>query len=145
MNPNKEKLIGTLIGIARSTDGNEHLISDESTAFLRECLAAEIENSEEFRFLMERAAHIKRAMVPNCFFCANPCGRTAAFDFRELDGLEPGIRETKLRLLDHLAALSRSGRGPDRLLYQGLIVIGMEDYPQEDLTSILLETEKALY
>ena len=145
MNPYKEKLIGALIGIARATDGNEHLISAESTAFLRECLSAEIESSEQLRLLMDRAEDIKRAMVPDCFFCANPCGRTAAFDLRELDGLEPGIREIKLRLLDHLAALSRSGRGADRLLYQGLIVIGMEDYPQEDLASILQETGKALY
>lgn len=137
----KEILMGELIGIARATDGNEHLISDESTVFLRECLKSDPVSEEEFRNLMNRAAEVKKSMVPDCFLCANPCGRTVPFDLCELDGLDPGIREIKLKLMDHLITLSGTGRGADRLFYQGLIVIGMEDYPEAGLLQILQETE----
>ena len=144
MNPYKEKLIGSLIGIARATDGNDHLITAESTEFILHCLTTEPESQTEFQSLMIRAEEVKRNMVPDCFLCANPCGRTAAYELAQLNLLAPDVREKKLQLLDCLIMLSKSGKGKDSLFYRGLIVTGMEDYPEEALQCLLQEAENEL-
>jgi len=141
MNLYKEKLIGALIGIARATDGNEHLISRKSTALIRECLPLEPSNKEDLTEYLDRVEAVKRKMVPDCFHCADPCGRTAAYDLGDLDNLEAGIRHQKIRLLQALIRTAESGTGEDSLLYRGLIVLGMDDYPEKDLLRILQEAE----
>lgn len=133
----KAALIGQLIGLARATDGNEHLISDRSTAVIRECLAASPDSNEALRHLLSRVEEVKRNMVPDCFLCANPCGKTAAFELSELEKYPQDVRNSKYKILD--ALLQSSAKAAEPALYRGLIALGMEGLSPEFLDSIAKE------
>ena len=132
-----EKVIGALIGLARATDGNEHLISDDATAVIMEGLTSCDEQ------ILEKIDTEKRKMVPGCFACASPCGRTAAFDLAELNKADEDIRWLKMQILKRLQMLASAPKNTDRtLFYKGLIVVGMEDYTADDLRGVLMELNK---
>lgn len=130
-----ETLMGELIGLARATDGNEHLITPSATEVIRVCLHAAHTTTGDISCLQERILEEKRKMVPNCFVCANPCGRTSAFDFSELPA--GPIRALKLTLLDALCAAADSV--PEPILYRDLVIIGIPDYTEEDLIPMIRE------
>lgn len=138
------KLMGALIGLARATDGNEHLISQSSTALVIDALSAVQADEDTLQTLLVRASDEKRKMVPDCFLCANPCGRTSDFDLKELRHADEEVRTVKLQLLSAIRHLAGKNTGYDTgLLYKALVVIGMEDYTAEDLHPILQEIEAA--
>lgn len=134
----QRKLIGALVGLARATDGNEHLITPDSTAVVLACLNAKPSGEEDLQFYLSRVGEAKKKMVPDCFLCANPCGRTDAYDLNRLEQEKPDIRETKYRILKELRALAE--KQPDKTqeqrLYSGLIAIGLDGYTAEELYSI---------
>ena len=121
----KDRLLGELIGLARATDGSEHLITPETTAAVRSCLAASPENEAELAEQLQTVERCKRAMVPDCFLCANPCGRTSAFDLRELAREPNDVRAAKERIITALCG--RPAQIPEPLVYRGLIALGIED------------------
>ena len=127
----KAKLLGALIGLARVTDGNEHLISASSTGVLRQgLLAAASENREEMALALEAVTEQKKQMVPGCFQCANPCGKNDAFDLSLLE--RDPARELKTELLQQLR--------PDleaRLLYTALIAVGISGIDPSILKNLL--------
>lgn len=128
-----EILLGELIGLARATDGSEHLINPSATALIRDCLSRENGDTEG---LLERVEAEKRNMVPNCFTCANPCGRTSACDLSQWPAGE--LRDLRYVLLEDLSRLAREK--PDAreiLFYHGLIAVGMKDYDREDLQRLI--------
>lgn len=126
MNPYKLSLIGELIGLARATDGNEHLINASATEIVRRVLLADENCLDEAAFicLRDEVLNQKRNMVPDCFLCAAPCGKTSAYDLS-------AVREhqqLKTRILRDLISVSSI---PDDFLYKGLIILGMDDaYPE---------------
>lgn len=131
------QLVGELIGLARATDGNEHLINPSATATIRECLTRIAEETADVPALLQKVEEEKRNMVPNCFVCANPCGRTSAFDLSELPVGEIG--QLKQQLLD---ALCRNARTlPEGILYRDLVIIGLTDYTREDLLPLIQEID----
>ncbi|MBR3972781.1 MAG: hypothetical protein IKJ99_02375 [Oscillospiraceae bacterium] len=133
-----EKVIGALIGLARATDGNEHLISEDVTAVIIEALTSS-DNQ-----ILEKIDEEKRKMVPGCFACANPCGRTAYFDFAELQKADEEVCCLKMQILKSLQQLAHSQENADQVLfYKGLIVVGMEDYSAEDLRPVAQEMSDA--
>ena len=127
-----EVLLGEMISLARITDGNEHLITPSSTALLRQCLAQIRSGTADVSALCRRIAEEKRNMVPDCFRCANPCGKTFPFDMGELP--EGEIRQLKYAIID---ALCRGPQVEESLLYRSLTVISLADYGPEDLIPIL--------
>ena len=139
----QDKLIGALIGLARPTDGNEHLISPSSTAAIVAGLQALSSGETGEGGLLERLREEKRKMVPDCFTCAAPCGKNKDYDMRNLRNGAEEIRDLKFRLLELLCALvpCRSREG-EAFLYKGLIVIGMDDYGLPELIPILREGEQ---
>ena len=132
MNPVYEPLFGELISIARIADGNTHLITPETTALLRHCLAQIGSGTEDTEGLCRKVVEQKREMVPDCFSCANPCGKTFPFDFRSLPEGECG--RLKLRILD---ALCKNNAVEEALLYQCLTIVGLDGYEAEELTALL--------
>lgn len=138
MEPLPGNLIGALIGIARATDGNEHLITKESTALLLECLAASPATEEELNTLLSKINALKRSMVPDCFRCANPCGRTDAYDCSRIDAEPESVRNAKYDILSKLQTLSGKplDRSAEQSLYHWLIALGMEGYSAEELSQI---------
>lgn len=137
MDEMKDKVIGALIGLARATDGNEHLISDSATAVIMEGLISWEDH------ILEKIDTEKRRMVPGCFACASPCGRTAAFDLSELEKADEDVWFLKRQILKRLELLAASENVDQNLFYKGLIVVGMEDYSAEDLCPILQELDQA--
>lgn len=139
MDKNSGFLLGQLIGLCRATDGNEHLISPSATAVIRECLRAVDCGSGDVSLLSEKVEREKRKMVPDCFVCAAPCGRTSACD---LSAMEDGpVRRLKFRLLDELCR--RADSAEEKLLYRCLVAVGIGDYEEEDLLPLLQEVSGA--
>ena len=138
MNTWEQKLIGELIGLARATDGSEHLITESITQILADVLTAHLETETQYNAYFQKVDAAKRMMVPNCFLCANPCGRTAAFDMCLLEGESEPVRQSKLAILEELRTLAAAQRNPeqDRKLYRGLVLIGMEGYSSSELTAL---------
>lgn len=138
------RLMGELIGLARATEGNEHLISDESTAVIVECLSAlASQNEAVLEHLLQRVDGEKRRMVPGCFQCAAPCGRNNAYDLRLLQQEEPEQRDLKMQLLSSLPALAvRCGAEAAELYYPALIALGIEGIDPEILRSLLTKIQQ---
>ena len=137
----KETLLCELVGLARATDGNEHLITDSVTELLAEILCGTVGSEAEFFAYIKKIRAAKEEMVPDCFLCANPCGRTAALDLKALEGESQAVREAKygiLQELERLAASHRDSRS-DRKLYRGLVLLGLEGYSPEELTALFSE------
>ena len=134
-----DKLIGALIGLARATDGSEHLINADATRVIIDALLA---NADPETLLLRIGAE-KRKMVPDCFICACPCGRTADYDMTRLAAAPEDIRTLKLQILTGLRTLAAGAGDSEHLLYRGLIAIGMEDYGVTELQPIAAELDEA--
>ena len=134
----EEKLLGELVGRARATDGNEHLITDSVTEMIAEILKADVHSEGKYTVYSAQIDAAKREMVPDCFLCANPCGRTAALDLKALEGESRRVREAKFAVLDKLRTLAGLGRSRemDLKLYRGLVILGLEGYSPEELTAL---------
>lgn len=149
----QDKLTGALIGLARATDGNEHLISESSTAVIVESLFATLTNvnfdDRALESLLERVEKEKRKMVPDCFTCASPCGKNNDYDMENLWNADEAIRSLKSLLLfgirgvaayaHHAAVLGCHDDAVDRFFYKALIAIGMDDWDVDSLMPIVLE------
>ena len=127
-----EILFGQMISLARITDGNEHLITPTATALLRQCLVQMGAGTADVPALCAQIVAEKQKMVPDCFLCANPCGKTFPFDLEEIPAGE--IRDMKYTILD---ALCRNPGLEESLLYRSLTVISLGDYEEADLLPIL--------
>ena len=137
----EEKLLGQLVGLARATDGNEHLITAPVTEIIAEILRADVRNEAEFTVYSGKIDAAKRELVPDCFLCANPCGRTAPLDLKTLEGESRQVREIKFAILDQIRILAGSERSreTDLKLYRGLVILGLEGYSPEELTALFAE------
>jgi len=74
MNQLKQHIIGALVGLARATVGNEDLITSTTLKVIFDAFISE--PSEE---ILNTITDEKRKLTPNCFYCANPCGRTSDY------------------------------------------------------------------
>lgn len=152
----QDKLTGRLIGLARATEGNEHMLSAATANTMVEGLLAthvnENRDDAALAALMERVTIEKQKLVPNCALCACPCGRTDDYDMNRLWNADAKIRNLKSQILsgirDIAANVHRSAAVGDRdgtvhnLLYKALIVLGMDDWDAEDLQPVVLEVEE---
>lgn len=137
----KNQLLGALIGIARAADGSEHLISPSSTGAILDGLAA-LETGGDLEAMLHRAREEKRKMVPDCFTCACPCGRTDDYDMARLDLAAGEVRSLKAELLEgirRMAAKNLRSDAIDRFFYKALFAIGMDDFGPAELDPILEE------
>ena len=132
MKPEYEELFGEMISLARITDGNEHLITPDSTALLRRCLSRMASGTADPQLLTTEILAQKQKMVPDCFRCANPCGKTFPYDLGELP--EGEIRDLKIAILDRLCVKPYV---PEDLLYRALTAVSLWGYEKEDLLPIL--------
>ena len=143
----QDRLVGALIGLSRAVDNNEHLITPDTNAALLRALTAA--TSAECEAALTALQQQKRLLVPNCFDCAAPCGRTADCDFPALLDAAPDARDARLSLLDALRALARAQSTPTpdacAFLYRGLFALGTETYTPADLQPYQSEAETRLH
>lgn len=113
-----ERMLSALIGLARATEGNEELVTEETGQLLFQGLSMVLSDTEESEAtgasstrahrMTELLADIreeKKRLVPNCFDCASPCGRTADYDMREFRDAEQEQIDLKLSLVKRLAEI----------------------------------------
>jgi len=138
MDTNQKLLLGALVGLARATDGNEHLITERITAVITQCLFAVSSGDDRLQYFIDLATSAKRELVPDCFKCANPCGRTSPYDLSELERAPADIQEVKYRILRSLLEIAKQGTKPQTTssLYRGLILIGLDGYSAAELNDL---------
>ena len=134
----EEKLLGELVGLARATDGNEHLITQTVTDIVAEILTTNVRSESEYNLYSGKIDSSKREMVPDCYLCENPCGRTAALDLKNLKDESQPVQESKYAILREIRTLAASERSreKDLKLYRGLVILGLEGYSPEELTAL---------
>ena len=149
----QDKLTGALIGLARATEGNEHMVTDSTAAVIVEGLFATLTNvnfdSTDLLELIGKVEIEKKKLVPDCFHCASPCGRTNDYDLSKLWNADEDIRSLKSLILFgirgiaayayHAAVLGYKDEVIHRFLYKALIAIGIDEFGMEELLSIVME------
>ena len=149
----QDRLTGSLIGLARATEGNEHMLSDSTAAVVVEGLFATLTNvnfdNDALLALLDRVEIEKKKLVPDCFHCASPCGRNNDYDMDKLWNAQEDIRSLKSLILFgirgvaayayHAAVLGHRDESIHRFLYKALIAIGIEEFGMEELLPIVLE------
>ena len=132
-----DTLMGAIIGLARATEGNEDLITESTDRTMQDALAMEIDADETSLFdMLDRIRDEKRKLVPNCFDCAMPCGRTSDFDMNMLANETPALQKAKIELLALLQALAKNApldAQTMRIFYQALNFIGYDGATTEQI------------
>ena len=131
------KLVGELIGLARATDGNEHLITPNITKLIRQCLGIDQSDETQIDHLITEVIAAKKELVPDCFYCSNPCGRTNSYDMDTFNDEPELIKKSKKVILEKLRTCHESTS--ERSLYRGLISVGLDGATSDFLIGIAEE------
>ena len=71
----QDELTGALIGLARATECNEQIVTEEMTQLVLEGLFTTITNvnfnDETLKLLIDKIEDTKKKLVPNCFKCSD--------------------------------------------------------------------------
>lgn len=150
----RDGLAGALIGLARTTFGNEDLLTTDTFAVVLDGLSALDPgcktSADQIEDLTRRVDTEKYKIVPNCFYCAAPCGRTSNYDMKELVCASAEVRSLKLSILSRLSSIAVLLKNDDSVVssiepkfYRALAVLG-EDWSAAELSSMLMELERSL-
>ena len=95
------ELTGALIGLARATEGNESKITNSTYLTMPEGLSvsAAALDKETFSAVLGRLEAEKKKLIPLCYDCASPCGRTANYNIQNLWSSPAKIRALKTLIL----------------------------------------------
>lgn len=149
----QDKLTGALIGLARSTEGNDHKLSDSTASVVVEGLFATLTNvnfdNDALRRLIDRVEEEKRKLVPDCFSCASSCGKNNNYDMHDLWNSDEDIRSLKSLILFgirgiaayayHAAVLGYKEDSIHHFLYKALFAVGTNDWEMDELLPVVLE------
>ena len=152
----QDELTGALIGLARATEGNEQLVTEEMNQLVLEGLFTTITNvnfnDETLKLLIDKTEDTKKKLVPNCFTCSDSCGRNNNFDMSTLWTTDEDIRSLKSLILFgirgmaayayHASVLGYTDETISKFFYKALFAIGMKDWGMDKLLPIVLEVGK---
>ena len=152
----QDELTGALIGLARATEGNEQLVTEEMNQLFLEGLFTTITkvnfNDETLKLLIDMIEDTKKKLVPNCFTCSDSCGRNNNFDMSTLWTTDEDIRSLKSLILFgirgmaayayHASVLGYTDETISKFFYKALFAIGMKDWGMDKLLPIVLEVGK---
>ena len=152
----QDELTGALIGLARATEGNEQLVTEEMNQLVLEGLFTTITNvnfnDETLKLLIDKIEDTKKKLVPNCFTCSDSCGRNNNFDMNTLWTSDEDIRSLKSLILFgirgmaayayHSSVLGYTDETISKFFYKALFAIGMKDWGVDKLLPIVLEVGK---
>ena len=138
----QDKLTGTLIGLARATEGNEILVTEATDRLVIEGLFTTVTNvnfnNDTISSLIEKIEEEKECLVPKCYCCASACGRNNNYDMNELWNADEDIRSLKSLILFGIRGVAAYAyhadvlgyRDPDvnKFLYKALFAIGRNDW-----------------
>ena len=149
----QDELTGALIGLARATEGNEQLVTEEMNQLVLEGLFTTITNvnfnDETLKLFINKIEDTKKKLVPNCFTCSDSCGRNNNFDMNTLWTTDEDIRSLKSLILFgirgmaayayHASVLGYTDETISKFFYKALFAIGMKDWEMDELLPIVLE------
>ena len=152
----QDELTGALIGLARATEGNEQIVTEEMNQLVLEGLFTTITNvnfnDETLKLLIDKIEDTKKKLVPNCFTCSDSCGRNNNFDMSTLWTTDEDIRSLKSLILFgirgmaayayHASVLGYTDETISKFFYKALFAIGMKDWGMDKLLPIVLEVGK---
>ena len=152
----QDELTGALIGLARATEGNEQLVTEEMNQLVLEGLFTTITNvnfnDETLKLLIDKIEDTKKKLVPNCFTCSDSCGRNNNFYMNTLWTTDEDIRSLKSLILfgirgmaayaHHASVLGYTDETISKFFYKALFEIGMKDWGMDKLLPIVLEVGK---
>ena len=152
----QDELTGALIGLARATEGNEQLVTEEMNQLVLEGLFTTITNvnfnDETLKLLIDKIEDTKKKLVPNCFTCSDSCGRNNNFDMNTLWTTDEDVRSLKSLILFgirgmatyayHASVLGYTDETISKFFYKALFAIGMKDWGMDKLLPIVLEVGK---
>ena len=152
----QDELTGALIGLARATEGNEQLVTEEMNQLVLEGLFTTITNvnfnDETLKLLIDKIEDTKKKLVPNCFTCSDSCGRNNDFDMSTLWTTDEDIRSLKSLILFgirgmaayayHASVLGYTDETISKFFYKALFAVGMKDWGMDELLPIVLEVGK---
>lgn len=152
----QDELTGALIGLARATEGNEQLVTEEMNQLVLEGSFTTITNvnfnDETLKLLIDKIEDTKKKLVPNCFTCSDSCGRNNNFDMSTLWTTDEDIRSLKSLILFgirgmaayayHASVLGYTDETISKFFYKALFAIGMKDWGMDKLLPIVLEVGK---
>lgn len=152
----QDELTGALIGLARATEGNEQLVTEEMNQLVLEGLFTTITNvnfnDKTLKLLIDKIEDTKKKLVPNCFTCSDSCGRNNNFDMSTLWTTDEDIRSLKSLILFgirgmaayayHASVLGYTDETISKFFYKALFAIGMKDWGMDKLLPIVLEVGK---
>lgn len=150
----QDTLTGALIGLARATEGNEHLITEYTDKLVLEGLFTTITNvnfnNETITALIEKIETEKERLAPTCHECTFVRSRDDNFDMQSLWQSDEDIRSLKSLILFgirgvaayayHAAVLGYMDKEVNTFFYKALLAIGMNDWGMDELLAIVMET-----
>lgn len=136
----QDALTGALIGLARASDGNRDLLTEETDALIQQGLFACVTNvnfeDAAIRELIHRVHREKARLVPDCSTCQNPCGHNDDYDMKHIWNAQEDIRSLKSLILFgirgmaayayHASVLGYRDGEINRFFYRALFLLGEE-------------------
>ena len=104
----RDKLIGTLIGMARACENKEKTVHTNEF-FVKGLFLAATAACQKQNVLEEMVREVQKEkyrIVPDCEHCASPCGNTSDYDLNQLYQEEEPVRSVKFALLDGILSLA---------------------------------------
>ena len=149
----QDRLTGTLIGLARAIEGNEHLVVDSTNQLFLEGLFATLTNvnfdPESFFRLLDWADVEKRRLVGNCYICTSPCGRNEDYEMENLWNANEDSRSLRSLILFgirgvaayayHAWVLGYKDDSIYKFIHKALFAVGRDDWGMGELLPIVLE------
>ena len=149
----QDELTGALIGLARSAEGNMHLLTERTDDLVIEGLFTTVTNvnfnNETITALIRRIEDEKNRMVPGCTACGAPCGRNDDYDMNDLWQADEDIRSLKSLILFgirgmaayayHANVLGYRDQEVNRFFYKALYAVGAKDWGMAELLPVVLE------
>ena len=146
----QDQLTGALIGLARSSEGNQRTESTDR-AMLSGLFTTVTNVNFDPETIKEQIGLVHRereALVPLCSGCASSCGRNDDYDMADLWEEQEDIRSLKSLILFglrgmaayayHAMVLGYSDPEVNRFFYEGMASIGY-DLPQDKLLAMALK------
>lgn len=148
----QDKLTGALIGLARSAEGNQDLLTEYTHKLIVEGLFTTLTNvnfdNNSINGLIEKVHQEKQRLVPGCFHCMASCGKNDDYDMRRIWEADEDIRSLKSLILFgirgvaayayHASVLGYTDEEVNQFFYRALFALGM-DWDMEKLLPIILE------
>lgn len=146
MNEKKGQLLSALIGLARASENNEYKLTEDTDRIVIDSLvtlAEEDINTHVLEYLLLNIKKEKKRLVPDCFNCSSPCGRTKDYDLSLMEKDSEIIRNLKTELISSLIQIAKnsSGRKSTSYLYKGLYYMGLTDVTKGFLTYFIDEVK----